>query len=162
MRHAKAERDGPSDVERTLADRGRDDAVALGRWLVGAGVVPDLALVSAARRTAETWEQVCRGAGWDLDPELDPGLYAADVETALDLVRLLDDDLGTVVVLGHNPTMASLAHTVDDGEGDLEATNAMTVDTFPTSATAVFTVACSWADLGPGRASLAAYHVGRA
>ncbi|WP_246142547.1 SixA phosphatase family protein [Nocardioides rubriscoriae] len=166
MRHAKAEQAGPTDVERALAERGHRDAAALGAWLGAwlrdAGIAPDKALVSAARRTAETWEHVCRGAGWDLAPELDRGLYAADVDTALDLVRLLDDDLRTVVVVGHNPTMASLAHSLDDGEGDVGATNAMAADTFPTSATAVLAVPGSWADLGPGTASLLAYHVGRA
>lgn len=161
IRHAKAEQAGPTDFERPLAPRGHGDAAALGAWLHDSGIEPDRALVSAARRTHETWQHLCRGAGWDLEPDLDRGLYAADVDTALDLVRLLDDEVTTAVVLGHNPTVASLAHTLDDGEGDAAATTAMTVDSFPTSATAVLAVTGSWADLAPGGASLVAYHVGR-
>ena len=162
MRHAKAEREGVTDVERELSPRGHGDAAAVGRWLATTGVEPGHALVSAATRTHQTWSHVCRGAGWDLEPELDRGLYAADVDTALDLVRLVDDAHTTVVVVGHNPTMASLAQVLDDGTGDVEAANEMAIGTFPTSATAVLTYRGPWRDLGPGAAALTAYHVGRA
>ena len=47
------------------------------------GFSPEHALVSASLRTRETWESVASGAGWDLDPDLDRGFYAADVESAL-------------------------------------------------------------------------------
>ncbi len=161
MRHAKAEQAGRTDAERVLALRGHDDAADAGAWLADLGVRPDHALVSAATRTEETWQHVSRGAGWDLAPDLDRGLYAADVDTALDLVRALDDSVATAVVVGHNPTMASLAHTLDDGEGDVDAGNELAIGTFPTSATAVFTFDGAWSGLGPSAASLTAYHVGR-
>ncbi|MDO9457000.1 histidine phosphatase family protein [Nocardioides sp.] len=162
MRHAKAEPAAATDFERPLSARGHDDAVDAGSWLRDHEIVPDRALVSAALRTRETWQHLSDGAGWDLAPELDEGLYAADVDTALDLVRLLPDDVTTAVVVGHNPTMASLAQLLDDGEGDDDATAEMTIGTFPTTAAAVLTFAGPWADLGQGTASLAAYHVGRA
>jgi phosphohistidine phosphatase len=161
MRHAKAEQAGPTDFERPLAERGHRDAAAAGSWLAGQGVVPDHALVSAALRTTETWDHVSRGAGWTLAPELDRGLYAADAETALDVVRLLDDAVTTAVVVGHNPTMHSLAAMLDDGEGDVAAANELTVGTFPTSAVAVLAVTVPWSELAVGRASVTAYHVGR-
>lgn len=161
MRHAKAEQEGPSDFERPLADRGHGDAADAGAWLARRGVRPDHALVSAAQRTRETWQHLARGAGWDLEPELDRGLYAAELDGALDLVRLLDDAVTTAVVVGHNPTMHSLATVLDDGEGDPAATQELTVSTFPTSATVVLSVDGSWRDLAPGGASVTAYHVGR-
>ena len=57
LRHAKAERGQPGgrDHERALAQRGRDDAPRLGAYLVRHKLVPDLALVSTAARTRETW-----------------------------------------------------------------------------------------------------------
>ena len=87
MRHAKAEQAGPTDFDRPLADRGHQDAEAAGAWLAEQGFEPDHALVSAALRTGETWAGVAAGAGWELDPDLDRGLYAADTDTALDLLR---------------------------------------------------------------------------
>ncbi|WP_134766099.1 histidine phosphatase family protein [Nocardioides sp. 1609] len=161
VRHAKAESLGTTDFERELSERGRADAAAGGRWLAAAGVLPQRALVSAAVRTAQTWRETAAGAGWDLEPELDRGLYAADVDNALDLVRALDDAVTSVVVVGHNPTMAALAQLLDDGEGDVEAGNAMATGSFPTSATAVFTCRGPWADVHPATATLLAYHVGR-
>jgi phosphohistidine phosphatase len=163
MRHAKAEQAGPSDFERPLARRGHGDAAAAGAWLTGRGVVPDHALVSGALRTRETFEHVSRGAGaaWrGVDTSYDEGLYAAGVETALDLVRLVDDAHRHVLVIGHNPTVAYLAQLLDDGEGDVEATNELAMG-YPTSAATVFRYDGSWADLAPGTARLTGHHVGR-
>jgi phosphohistidine phosphatase len=148
MRHAKAEQEGPTDFDRPLADRGRRDAADAGAWL------------AAALRTRETWASVAEGADWDLDPDFDRGLYAADPETALDLVRLVDDDVRRLLVIGHNPTMAVLAQLLDDGEGDDEAATEMAAG-YPTSAVAVFEYDGSWADLDEGTARLVAFHVGR-
>ncbi len=159
MRHSKAEQAGATDFERELSPRGRADGVEAGRWL-GDQLMPDRALVSAATRTQQTWAAVATGADWDLEPSLDPGLYAADVDTALDVLRTLDDECRTAIVIGHNPTMASLGQLLDDGEGDLEAGNAM-VTGFPTSAAAVFSCHGRWQELGPGTATVTAFHVGR-
>lgn len=160
MRHAKAEQVGPTDFERALSARGLADGAVAGAWLAGLGVLPDLALVSAARRTVETWAAVADGAAWSLSPTLDEGLYSAGPETALDLLRGLDAAVECVVVVGHNPTMAYLASMLDDGSGDAEAGNALATG-FPTSALAVFAYDGAWYDLDPATARLVAVHVAR-
>ena len=73
-------------------------------------------------------------------------------------MRALDEECVCAVIVGHNPTMAVLAQLLDDGEGDVEAGNAMAAG-FPTSAVAVFEVAGAWADLDDAR--LTGFHVGR-
>jgi phosphohistidine phosphatase len=161
VRHSKAEQSGDTDHARRLLDRGRDDAEAAGRWLAGQGVVPDHALVSAAARALETWMALASGAGWNLEPSVDEGLYTAGTDTALDLLRGSPADARVVVVVGHNPTMAHLAQLLDDGEGDAEASTAM-ASGFPTSAVAVFEYDGAWADLELTSARLVAFHVGRA
>ena len=127
MRHAKAEQSGPSDYERQLSDRGMVDAAAAGTWLAARDVVPDQALVSAAVRTQQTWEALADGAGWDLEGTFEESLYEAGPESALDLVRQTEDHVHTLVVVGHNPTIASLAALLDDGEGDDDAGTEMTL-----------------------------------
>ena len=97
---------------------------------------------------------------WDLEGTPDQALYEAGTESALDLIRGVDDEIRTLVVVGHNPTMASLATLLDDGEGDEEAGNEVAVG-FPTSAVAVFEYDGEWADLAFTSASLVGYHVGR-
>jgi len=165
MRHAKAEQDGPSDYERALAPRGHRDAAAAGRWLADRDITPDRALVSAALRTTQTWEHVLAGAGWSLDEgfelDLDRSLYAAGTDSALDLIRLVDEAVDTLVVIGHNPTMAYLAQLLDDGDGDPAASQELLGGTYPTSATATFGVTTSWSALEPGTATLTGYTVGR-
>ncbi len=160
VRHAKAESWGPSDAERELTPRGRNDAAAAGRWLAEQGLVPDAALVSAAVRTRQTWTLMSASAGWSLEPDFDEGLYTASPETALDILRAVDPGAGTVVLLGHNPTMAYLVHLLDDGTGERTGAEELTGD-FPTSAVAVFEYAGAWADLELGSAALTAVHVAR-
>lgn len=161
MRHAKAETAAPSDHERPLEERGVEDAAAAGRWLAGEGLTPDVALVSGATRTRETYAAVADGARWEIEPTLEEGLYSAGFDSALDLVRMTDDQARTVLVIGHNPTMATLAQLLDDGEGEAGASAELMGD-FPTSALAVFEYAGSWADLAAGSARVRAHHVGRA
>jgi phosphohistidine phosphatase len=160
MRHSKAGQDGPTDFDRPLAARGHRDAAEAGAWLAAEGFEPDHALVSAAVRARETWASVARGGDWDLEPDLDRGLYAADPESALDLIRLVDDDVRRLLVIGHNPTMAVLAQLLDDGDGDEDLANEMAAG-YPTSAVAVFEYDGSWADLDQGTARLIGFHVGR-
>jgi len=100
------------------------------------------------------------GAGWDLQPSVDEGLYTAGTDTALDLLRGSPAEARVLVVVGHNPTMAHLAQLLDDGEGDPEASTAMAAG-FPTSAVAVFEYDGAWADLELTSARLVAFHVGR-
>jgi phosphohistidine phosphatase len=161
MRHAKAESWGESDQGRTLEDRGREDAAAAGRWLAERGFVPDHALVSAAVRARETWEAVAAAAGWELEPVLDPGLYAAGPEAALDLIREVPAHTTDVIVVGHNPTVAYLAQLLADGSGDAEAGAAMAAG-YPTSALTVLEFTGAWVELDMASASVVAFHVGRA
>ncbi|MFT4081824.1 MAG: histidine phosphatase family protein [Nocardioides sp.] len=159
MRHAKAEASAPSDFDRQLTDRGHADAHEAGSWL--AGVEPDYALVSAAVRTVQTWEDVAVGAGWDLGlAEYDDGLYVASTEAALDQIRTTDPGVGVLVVIGHNPTVANLVALLDDGAGEEEAGNDLAAG-FPTSAVAVFAYDGEWADLDEAAASVIRFHVGR-
>ena len=139
MRHAKAEQDGPTDFERRLAERGHRDAAEAGRWLSKQGLEPDQALVSAAVRTQETFEALAEAAGWDLEPDLERSLYSAGTETVLDLLREVDPGIRSVLVVGHNPTMASLVAVLDDGDGDEDAGIEVAMD-YPTSALTVFSL----------------------
>ena len=160
MRHAKAEQTAPSDLERPLADRGRADATAAGAWLAEQGWTPDHALVSGALRTQETFACVADGGGFEVQPELDRSLYSAAPESVLDLIRLLPDDVRCLLVIGHNPTMGSLAQLLHDGSGDQDAITEMTGD-FPTSALALLEHDGAWADLAWTTCSLTAFHVAR-
>ena len=160
VRHSKAEQIAASDAERRLTDRGRGDAAAAGAWLADQCPPPDRALVSGAARTRETWELLAKAAGWQVETEHDDALYGADEDTVLDILRDLDEKVGSVVLVGHNPTVGMLAQLLDDGDGEPEAVDRLMLG-YPTSAVTVFDVPLPWARLGPGSATLTAFEVGR-
>jgi phosphohistidine phosphatase len=164
LRHAKAEGFAASDHERRLTERGLADAAAAGRWLAEQGLRPDHVLASDARRTQQTAAAVLEAVGQDLPDEAveaSPALYAADVDTALDLLRELPEDAATVLVVGHNPTISVVSALLDDGTGDAAAA-AEAAGGHPTAALAVLEVDGSWADLGVAGARLVAFHAARA
>lgn len=160
VRHSKAEQFAPSDLERVLSPRGRADGKVLGEWLAAQGIIPGTAYVSYAARTRETWQVVAEGAGWELEPTIDGSLYGTDELGVLELVHATPEDVETVVVVGHNPTMEMLAQQLDNGEGS--ATGSVEMGTFPTSTAAVFEVDGAWTEMAPTQARLQAFHVGRA
>lgn len=159
VRHAKAEAFAPSDIERVLAPRGHRDAADLGTWLAGQGIEPDVAWVSVAARTRETWADLAAAAGWTLEPHYDGQLYGTDEEGVLELVHATPDDAATVVVVGHNPTMAMLVQLLDDGAGT--TSGPLAIGDFPTSAAVVFEVDTAWGDVAAMSARLVGHHVGR-
>jgi phosphohistidine phosphatase len=119
LRHAKAVTDPPpggSDHERELAPRGRHDARDLGKRLgpkgdrlgLAARDLPSVALCSTAARTSQTAERALDGME-DVDLRLMKVLYRADPDDVLSQLRLLDDDVRSAMVVGHNPTIAVFA-----------------------------------------------------
>ncbi|MDT9592416.1 histidine phosphatase family protein [Nocardioides zeae] len=160
-RHAEAASAAATDHDRDLTDDGRAAAASLGEWLRHEGHVPDRALLSDARRTQRTWEEAAAaGDLLDVPVDLSPALYGAGPESALDLVRATDPDVRTLVVVGHNPTIASLAHLLHDGRGSERAAVRM-AQGHPTAAVTVLVTPVAWADLDWGAARLLDFHVAR-
>ena len=161
MRHGKAEAFAEEDQRRRLTDRGRRDATAVGTWLAEHGLVPTHAYVSSAIRARATWEAVAEAAGADAVVSFEGSLYSAGPQTVLDTLRTAQEDARVVMYVGHNPTAASLAHQLDDGDAEPAACRAMSQG-FPTCALAVLEVPVAWADLDTGGARLVDFHDGHA
>lgn len=104
MRHAKAEAKAPSgeDFDRGLTGRGYRDAEIMGRVLAEAGLAPDLALVSAAERTRQTWDGVSQSFP-AAEVRFDKKLYNAASGAIRDAVERVADEADTLLLIGHNP-----------------------------------------------------------
>ncbi len=104
MRHAKSSWKDPTlgDHARPLNKRGRRDAPAMAERLAARGWVPELALVSDAARTEETWAWMAERLG---EPpfHLIPALYHGTLDAIRDAVQRYHGGCRTVLVLGHNP-----------------------------------------------------------
>jgi phosphohistidine phosphatase len=146
LRHAKSDWSGhEADHDRPLAKRGRRQAPEAGRWLATHVDRIELAVVSTAKRSRTTWDLVSAELGERPETRHEDGVYAADVGELLDMVRSLDEDLGTIVLVGHNPGLEELAETLTGGRVPM-----------PTSALAVIRLDGPWASAGRGRGVLRA------
>lgn len=105
MRHAKAQAaiEGMSDHARPLDARGRKDAPRVASDLVHAGWEPQLALVSDAARTEETWAWMAERFRAFTPFSLVPSLYHGTVHDLRAVVRARVTTETTVLALGHNP-----------------------------------------------------------
>ena len=153
LRHAKSDRPaGVADHGRPLNDRGRRAAPAVGTRLAEEGVRPDLALVSTAQRTRETWEAMAAMLG---DPEIrwQREIYEASAHQILTVIQSAPDSAATVIVVGHNPGLGDLASDLA-GEGPRAVRNRLALE-FPTAAYVVIDFDTdSWAEIGPGQGRL--------
>ena len=146
MRHAKAE-PGDPDHERGLTGGGVRDAALMGARLAAAGQRPDLALVSDARRTRETFAAIA--GSFERAPQLglEPSLYNASPDAILGRIRAASEWVTGLLVIGHNPGLAELARQVAS-TGPADQLRELRLR-FPTSACAVITSpATHWADFG--------------
>jgi phosphohistidine phosphatase len=141
MRHGKAEPHAATggDFERALAPRGQNDAALMGKVLAEAGLSPDLALVSSARRTRETWEAAAP-AFPKVRSETRRDLYHAEAQDVLAAIRDDAPDRGTVMVVGHNPGLHELALRLAQGGPIAPARLTQLRGKFPTSTAAVFSI----------------------
>jgi phosphohistidine phosphatase len=144
VRHAKsAWPPGVADPRRPLADRGRRDAPAIGRWLREHVGQLDLVVCSPATRARQTWDLAAA--------ELHPAprvrhqrrVYAAPADDLLEVVRELPGRAAAAALVGHNPGLQDLAELLSGQPCELK-----------TAAVAVLRWSGSWADAGPEAAVL--------
>lgn len=105
MRHAKSAwgTDALTDHARPLNKRGRRDAPLIGQRLAELQWHPQLVLSSDSQRTQETYRLLCEGLGQDVQVRFMPSLYAASTAELTAELSAIDDDITSVLALGHNP-----------------------------------------------------------
>ena|SRR5436190_2043923 len=154
LRHAKSSWDDPTlaDHERPLAPRGRRDAKRIAEHLRRLGHEPQLILCSSAVRTRETVE-LMQPALTVSTVQVEEELYAASTDGLLARVRLVPDEVTSVMLIGHNPGLQLLALLLASGGDGLERLR----EKFPTAALATLELPSGWTGLGAGGATLADY-----
>lgn len=153
LRHAKSGFGDPGldDRERTLAPRGRRACETLGK-LFATLPPPELAWVSAALRTRETFDRTAEA--WTHPPTLEvrDALYLASASQWIDTLAETDPEISRVLLVGHNPGLHQLVFDLarDDGSDPRQRV----AENFPTGAFAVLEFdQDSWA-LRTGRGTL--------
>jgi phosphohistidine phosphatase len=135
VRHAKSSWADPdlTDHDRPLNKRGIEDAPKMARRLAKRGERPDAIVTSSALRAFET----ARVFASKLDIAagglvVEPKIYGAGVDDLVDLVRGFDERLGSVLLVGHNPTLSELCHRLTGEElGELSTCSVVTLRVAP-------------------------------
>ena len=110
LRHAKSSWADSSidDWHRPLNDRGERDAPRAGNWLRERDLIPDLIITSDAIRARSTAEAVAEASGYSDTIFLEPLLYGASPAEVIEVLNEVSDELGSVMIVGHNPGLEQL------------------------------------------------------
>ncbi|MDH6134329.1 phosphohistidine phosphatase [Kitasatospora sp. MAA4] len=160
LRHAKADWPEVADHERPLADRGRHQAPLAGRWLADSGIAPDYVLCSTSLRTRETWKL----AAHEL-PErphkvvFEKRIYDASAGEIIEVLKETSDEVGDLLLVGHNPGVQNLTEVLAGGESMGDELARLRQGGFPTAAVAVLAFDGSWKSVEPGVARLVSFYV---
>ena len=104
MRHAKSGYSGDlSDFDRSLNERGNRSATALGKWLKDNSFFPDLALVSAATRTVQTFNELKISCPLEKKQKL----YLASSEEIFHKIRQINEN--SLLVICNNTVISDFS-----------------------------------------------------
>ena len=121
LRHAKSSWNDPArdDHERPLNKRGRRDGARMGELVREHGLIPDIVISSDAVRARLTAEAVVEAARYAGEILLDPHLYMACPADILSLLRMVQENAETVMIVGHNPGLEELVEQLTGERQDL-------------------------------------------
>jgi phosphohistidine phosphatase len=104
LRHAKSGRDDDvDDHERPLNARGKKVAPRVGKLLREKRLRPDLIVTSTATRAFKTAHLVAEACGYAGLVQQDRSLYLASPAQHVRVAQVVDDGVGCLLLVGHNP-----------------------------------------------------------
>jgi phosphohistidine phosphatase len=118
MRHGHAE-EGRDDYARCLTEVGRSAARRAGLALARAGLSPECVLTSSAPRARETAELVAQACKFAGSLQAERSLYLAEEVAYLAALHSLPEQVSRVLLVGHNPTLSTLARRLGPPGADL-------------------------------------------
>lgn len=122
LRHAKTEAKvpGQEDFDRSLNGQGKNDAMLMSKILAKRMVHPiDQLITSPSKRTLGTLGYFAQELGIDNTSIIqEPKLYNATKEEMLESLWGLDDQLSTIMLIGHNPGISDIVDHLSNSAVD--------------------------------------------
>ena len=113
VRHAKSswEEPGVSDADRPLMPKGVKKTKLIVDFLLERGTTIDLIISSPAVRAYETARIIAEGLNYPVKKiKIDRKIYDSYYDRILDIIYGTSDDLNSLMIFGHNPTITNLAN----------------------------------------------------
>jgi phosphohistidine phosphatase len=113
MRHAKSswEEPGVADADRPLIPKGIKKTGLIVEFLLKRETKIDLMISSPAVRAYETAKLVAAGLNYPLNKiNIDRKIYDGYYDRILDIIYGISNDLNSLMIFGHNPTITNLAN----------------------------------------------------
>jgi phosphohistidine phosphatase len=111
LRHGESadKQHGQTDFERILTPRGIDSIKRLATHFANEKLIPDYAIVSPAARTMQTTQILLDALDLKLELHFEDDIYNGDELTYQNLINSVSNDSKCLLLVGHNPTISSLA-----------------------------------------------------
>lgn len=135
-RHAKASREDVSlpDFERPILPKGKKRTLQVCEDLKRLHLKPDFIITSSAKRTKETVKIIANEFLLSEEKiQENKKFYLAGIDDWLDAITLADNNIDTLMLVGHNPTVSYLTNYFSPHQK---------VEALPTSATACIKFNC--------------------
>ena len=130
MRHAKSswENAGSSDFDRPLNQRGLKAAPMMGKVMKKNKFQLDLILSSPAKRAEQTAGLVREATGIESEIKFDERIYEASPARLLEVVAEQNDNVDSILLVGHNPGLEGLVRFLTGETHQLTTANLAVVD----------------------------------
>lgn len=155
LRHAKSswELAGELDYQRRLTERGETDTKLIAGVIEERGIAPDLVICSGATRARDTLQLIAPVLDAETPIKYEDRLYQATAMKVASVVREVDESVGSVLLVGHNPSFHDFSVDIAGSGDELERLAAK----FPTAALAEFELSGAWSELKSDSADLVGF-----
>lgn len=122
LRHGHAKNKSMyGDFGRELKDKGKRHAQRVGVWLAQNDLRPDQVIASPAVRAKRTAEKCAKTSGLNVGVVgFDERLFNALPQTVIEIIKACPKDVERLMIVGHNPSLASIATALSGDYQHLE------------------------------------------
>lgn len=130
LRHAQKDMSSSDqyDYDIELSAQGLIDAKTIGEKLKEKSVKPDLIVSSPAIRARNTAQIVAKEIGFKKNVMYNEVIYQAFLNELVESITYTYDNVNTMMIVGHNPSLTALAITFGGYKEELKMANALRID----------------------------------